>query len=113
MSIFALFIISFIILNVLQKKFPQILPESLRSWNFLPIYLRSLEPYDNFIRKYLMCSDCCQRIYEMETESVTSSYEKASIKTNLTQSYPNLIPSSMQNGSNLYDLEKLNFLIRT
>ncbi|CAL4066567.1 unnamed protein product, partial [Meganyctiphanes norvegica] len=41
--------------NILQSKKPLWLPNILRSWDWLPLPLRSLEPYD----KIMMCLDCC------------------------------------------------------
>lgn len=38
-----------IIINVLQAKFPKILPEFLHNWEFLPECLHSLDPYDRFM----------------------------------------------------------------
>lgn len=31
-----------------QKKYPKVLPKILRSWDFLPEFMRSLAPYDRF-----------------------------------------------------------------
>ena len=33
-------------MNVIQTKWPNLLPKSLQTWEFLPEGLRSLEPYD-------------------------------------------------------------------
>lgn len=38
-----------IVINVLQNKTPLWLPIFLRTWNFLPLPFRSLEPYDKII----------------------------------------------------------------
>lgn len=35
-----------VIMNILQKKLPSYLPEKLRTWDFLPLWMHSLEPYD-------------------------------------------------------------------
>ena len=35
-----------VILNVLQAKIPNHLPDALRTWEFLPLWMRSLEPMD-------------------------------------------------------------------
>ncbi len=37
-----------IIINVLQKKIPQHLPDILRNWSFLPEWMRSLDPIDRY-----------------------------------------------------------------
>ena len=49
-------LILIIILYFLQIKFPKILPFKLRNFQFLPIWLRSLEPLDNKIKKLKCCS---------------------------------------------------------
>ena len=35
-----------VLINVLQQKKPQWLPEILRDWDFLPEFMRSLDPLD-------------------------------------------------------------------
>ena len=35
-----------IFVNILQEHKPQWLPEKLQDWNFLPLWLHSLKPYD-------------------------------------------------------------------
>ena len=39
----------------MQEKFPDRLPEKLRSWDFLPEPLHSLAPYDRLIHKIMCC----------------------------------------------------------
>ena len=39
------------LVNVLQARAPKYLPRVLQDWQFLPPYMRSLEPYDDLIRK--------------------------------------------------------------
>ena len=51
-----------LLINFLQNKYPNILVKKLRSWNFLPVYLRSLKPYDEMIKNYLCCMNCCKKI---------------------------------------------------
>ncbi|GMT36385.1 hypothetical protein PFISCL1PPCAC_27682, partial [Pristionchus fissidentatus] len=41
-----------ITINVLQTHRPNWLPEKLRSWEFLPVWMYSLEPYDKIISSY-------------------------------------------------------------
>ncbi|KAG8537119.1 hypothetical protein GDO81_025039, partial [Engystomops pustulosus] len=48
-----------IIINILQKKFPKVLPRFLKNWDFLPIWLHSLAPWDRLIFK--MCGCCCKK----------------------------------------------------
>jgi sodium-dependent phosphate cotransporter len=57
-----LLIASILVIRFLQKKHPKVLPEFLKDWEFLPIGLRSLKPYDRIIVKYLMCFKCCKKL---------------------------------------------------
>ncbi|KAK6048276.1 hypothetical protein COOONC_14218 [Cooperia oncophora] len=41
-----IFVVLIVIITAMQKHFPGALPSFLRSWDWVPIYLRSLEPYD-------------------------------------------------------------------
>ena len=58
------FIITIIIINILQRKAPEKLPEKLRTWEFLPLYLRSLEPIDRVFKNLnkKMKQTCCKRL---------------------------------------------------
>lgn len=44
------------IIKCIQAKRPGCLPAKLRSWKFLPRPLRSLEPYNNMMKKVCFCS---------------------------------------------------------
>mgnify|MGYP000031863120 CR=1 FL=1 len=48
---FVLFLLFVIVVNILQRKAPHILPERLQDWEWLPEWLRSLEPFDCFLIK--------------------------------------------------------------
>lgn len=39
-------------INILQSKAPKFLPEVLKNWNFLPLYMHSLKPYDRFFPNF-------------------------------------------------------------
>ena len=64
-----IFVIVIIIINLLQNKRPTWLPIKLRTWEFLPIPLRSLRPYDTivqklrklFLRYICVCKCCCNK----------------------------------------------------
>jgi len=45
-----------IVINVLQDKNPEFLPVFLRTWNWLPEWMHSLEPADRIINSYCCCS---------------------------------------------------------
>lgn len=57
-----LLIVSVLAINFLQTHFPERLPSCLRSWHFLPLWARSLEPWDQKITAMTACrcSKCCQ-----------------------------------------------------
>lgn len=47
--------------NVLQHHKPHLLTPMLRTWNFLPVWLRSLEPYDNLFSSFWLCRKLMNR----------------------------------------------------
>ncbi|KAM5271714.1 sodium-dependent phosphate transport protein 2B [Ctenodactylus gundi] len=53
-------------LRLLQSRCPRVLPQRLRTWGFLPIWLRSLEPWDRVISALAHCCRrrccCCCRV---------------------------------------------------
>ncbi|XP_073699048.1 solute carrier family 34 member 2a [Garra rufa] len=46
-----------IIVNIIQNRKPQWLPSALRSWDFLPLWAHSLEPWDRVVT--VMAARCC------------------------------------------------------
>jgi solute carrier family 34 (sodium-dependent phosphate cotransporter) len=56
------------IINLMQNKWPKVLPEWLRTWNFLPLFMHSLEPYDRLISK--VCK-CCVPSIEEDVEELS------------------------------------------
>ncbi|KAM4810151.1 sodium-dependent phosphate transport protein 2B [Rhinophrynus dorsalis] len=61
-----LVIVSAIAINILQSKFPRILPDFLKNWDFLPKWMHSLKPWDSgisllslFCGRYCCC--CCKK----------------------------------------------------
>lgn len=55
-----LVLIFVIVINFMQKKFAKILPDRLKNWNFLPVALRSLQPYDKKCMYLVQCLPCVQ-----------------------------------------------------
>lgn len=55
---FILVVTCIMIINCFQKKRPDILPVQLRTWTALPVWLRSLEPYDNRVRNIVSWCRC-------------------------------------------------------
>ena len=58
-----LLLLFIIIVNILQRKAPDVLPEALQDWKWLPKWTRSLEPYDRVFKKLggLKRYCCCGR----------------------------------------------------
>lgn len=55
-------LIFIIVVNVLQRKFPNVLPQMLRTWKWAPTCFRSLKPYDRKIAKLgEFWKSCCSR----------------------------------------------------
>jgi len=52
------FIIAVAVINKLQSRHPHVLPAGLRSWDWLPLWLRSLEPYDRVFSAICLCRTC-------------------------------------------------------
>ena len=48
-----------ILINVLQAKKPEWLPTILRNWNFLPLWMHSLDPLDKLLRTIGSACCCC------------------------------------------------------
>merc|ERR1719219_1991031 len=80
----ALAVLLVLTLSMIQKRKPNILPESLRTWDFLPEPLRSLEPLDRITGK-LNCLKLCRKSKEM-------SKPVASDKCNNNSAYQHEIP---------------------
>ena len=59
-----LLIIAILAINYLQNNYIDTLPNKLKTWEFLPIYLRSLKPYDDLIVKYLCFGNLCSKIID-------------------------------------------------
>ncbi|XP_059844981.1 sodium-dependent phosphate transport protein 2B-like isoform X2 [Hypanus sabinus] len=98
------FTIIVIIINIMQTKCPRYLPKVLQTWDFLPIWLHSLTPWDRIIQRVMRhCSirccgkfRCCKndeesldgiekqtKSFEVHENSVNLENEKQEIKTSL------------------------------
>ncbi|OQV18833.1 Arf-GAP with GTPase, ANK repeat and PH domain-containing protein 3 [Hypsibius exemplaris] len=55
----AVLLVLVVVVNFMQRKCARFLPDALKDWKKLPIWLRSLEPYDQVFRK-LNCLSCCK-----------------------------------------------------
>ncbi|XP_046840998.1 sodium-dependent phosphate transport protein 2B-like isoform X2 [Xenia sp. Carnegie-2017] len=71
-----LVVIAIIVINILQNKKPDILPEKLQTWEWAPIWCRSLEPYDKVVTKVMdpirerLCCKCAKK-----SENTTSAWD--------------------------------------
>lgn len=74
-------LIIIIIINILQKRKPGCLPGVLRSWDFLPLWAHSLEPWDKvvdvFVAKCCCCCKCCHVASDNNDDSENECSEKA------------------------------------
>ena len=77
------------ILTVIQRKKPNILPPTLRTWKFLPLPLRSLEPYDNF---FTSCR-CCRKLRKKADSSQTNGLKSTNEKNSNQQQDPTTAPA--------------------
>lgn len=54
-------LVAVIVINTVQERKPGSLPPALRSWDFLPLWLRSLEPWDKVVDAFTVkCCRCCK-----------------------------------------------------
>lgn len=71
---FIALVIFVIIVNVMQSRCPRFLPKGLRNWDFLPLPLHSMEPWDAVVTKSMAvcgrycccCCKCCSKGKEDE-----------------------------------------------
>merc|ERR1719192_1357591 len=64
---FLIIMIFIVVVNIMQSKCPQYLPRVLRSWDFLPLFMHSLEPYDRVITGWRCCKKCTEANVDLET----------------------------------------------
>jgi sodium-dependent phosphate cotransporter len=58
-----------VIVNVMQVKAARFLPSLLRTWDFLPLWLHSLDPIDAALwRVYESCCCCCAKYRHVATD---------------------------------------------
>jgi len=77
----AILLASVVCINLLQKHAKKWLPVVLRDWSFLPLFMRSLQPYDQLISR---CTDrlpCCGSTHGGEDDVEDGSAETSADKT--------------------------------
>ncbi|KAM7394162.1 hypothetical protein PAMP_020980 [Pampus punctatissimus] len=84
-------LIIIIVINALQKRKPGYLPAALQSWDFLPLWAHSLEPWDKVVgvctAKCCCCCKCCQIAADDQEHREKESVEKS--KNPHTEVYDN------------------------
>nr|XP_033804049.1 sodium-dependent phosphate transport protein 2B isoform X2 [Geotrypetes seraphini] len=84
-------IIAVIIINILQSKWPRVLPDFLKTWNFLPKWMHSLQPWDIVITsmtslcgRYCCCCckwcKCCKCCKDSQDEELSGKKEPRSLE---------------------------------
>jgi sodium-dependent phosphate cotransporter len=66
-------IIFVVIVNLLQQKYPKILPSKLKTWDWLPLCLRSLAPTDKLMMKAIGLCSCCKKALKDDDGGVDNS----------------------------------------
>ncbi|KAI6206666.1 Progestin and AdipoQ Receptor family [Aphelenchoides besseyi] len=69
LGIIMIFIAAIIVINWFQISFPNYLPEWLKDWNFLPVWLHSLTFYDQYAQWIGQKFPCCPRRFFTSNES--------------------------------------------
>ena len=72
----------------MQRKLPRFLPEFLKDWKFLPSPLRSLKPYDTFLKHHLCRCKCFQKL-EISNTNDSSTVSKESDKKSIEENSKN------------------------
>lgn len=67
-------LIAIAVIKTLQSKKPSWLPKGMRTWKWLPVWCRSLEPYD---RQFAKCA-CCNKFRPSEESPAASNDSKRS-----------------------------------
>ncbi|XP_075399707.1 sodium-dependent phosphate transport protein 2B [Tenrec ecaudatus] len=56
-----------VLLRILQARCPRVLPPKFQNWNFLPLWMHSLKPWDRLVSLVTSCCQrrccCCCRVY--------------------------------------------------
>lgn len=75
------------LVTAVQRRRPKWLPAWLRTWKFLPLWMRSLKPYDAFFKRIFGCCKCCHDknedgdVVEMRCDDVTPSTSSSTSTT--------------------------------
>jgi sodium-dependent phosphate cotransporter len=81
-------VIVIVIINILQSKRPRWLPAVLRNWNFLPLPLHSLQPYDDVLTicfKSAFYQKVCRCCKQTSTSVEPVDYKESSFSRNVSE----------------------------
>lgn len=98
--------------NVLQRKAPRVLPETLRSWLWLPEWMRSLDPLDRLISAVVGRCGCCQRLCPPQTAhdaSAMPTMREVSSQMNFIESRRSSCPSDSQSDLQAFENSAFNW----
>ena len=73
---FLIIMICVVVVNLMQRKHPKLLPQILRNWDFMPLFLHSLEPYDAVVTQWKCCDRCTQASLVDDPEVGNENYAK-------------------------------------
>ena len=79
----ALALAAIVIVNLMQRNLraKEWLPAFLRNWNFLPLWMRSLDPLDSVLRKISgMCCCCCTGYNEIPGGVIATEEELEAVR---------------------------------
>ena len=77
-GVLVIFFGAVILINVLQVKCPRILPKVLKNWDFLPLWLRSLKPYDAvMVRTLSKIPGCGHRFDRTLSQKIEAQYSRS------------------------------------
>lgn len=83
-AIIVIFVSIVLIISLLQRKRSEWLPEFLRTWKFLPIWMRSLEPMDNFLSRLACCRNTRTTSGSQTSASINPECQRNSSSNQLT-----------------------------
>ncbi|KAK8780635.1 hypothetical protein V5799_018019 [Amblyomma americanum] len=101
-----------IVVNVLQRKVPHVLPERLRNWLWLPEWMRSLDPLDRAIAAVVGRCGCCQRLCPPQTAhdaSAMPTMREVSSQMNFIESRRSSCPSDSQSDLQAFENSAFNW----
>jgi len=93
-----------ILINLMQNYCSQWLPNFMQDWSFLPLWMRSLKPLDDFFQHLTCCSKCINpelksiQITDLkDVESAISNIQKMTIQISVSKNAFNKIPEEKLN----------------